>query len=337
MLVLVTAGSLSSSGLAIADDDDDFGGDEASESFSSDDQPEDSGEAASEETPERPRRKRRKHRKYRRDDDADQTRAEASATVDVDVRMSLRSGAPPASDQVTLPAGTSQIDVAVAANLTEGQTFAPLSIAPDVWYGATDALTLGIIYSSHAATGFMGGAGEALCVTGKAKGCASVMPNAGLDLRYGLASGSFAVAAEGAVLLRAFDPMTFAAKLGAVMRLRTEKLIVEVSPNIAVGINRREPAMEGSASGNADVANLPVTFLVPFGSTFAVSAQTGVIVPFKGAGKNYAIPASVGAHVSPTAGVLLNATLSIPAATGGTVTSTGFDNRTLTIGGSYAF
>src|SRR5438445_223145 len=78
--------------------------------------------------------------------------------------------------------------VVIARATLEG---APLSIAPDLWIGATDRLTLGAT-SSEAARGWVG-AGRGLCLRAGAHGCDARFRGAPADARSPLHAGAPAI------------------------------------------------------------------------------------------------------------------------------------------------
>src|SRR5215831_12535101 len=59
------------------------------------------------------------------------------------------------SGRMTLPGGTFYINGVVETNLASGATGKPISLAPDLWYGASDKLTLGLVHSSRGSSGFL--------------------------------------------------------------------------------------------------------------------------------------------------------------------------------------
>src|ERR1043166_1331962 len=93
------------------------------------------------------------------------------------------------ADQLTLPKGRLLLDAYIAASLNSGAVFKPFSISPDLWYGATDDITVGLVHSGLGTTGFIGGAGQSLCLSGTGGGCSDVYRNVGLDARYKLKVG----------------------------------------------------------------------------------------------------------------------------------------------------
>jgi hypothetical protein len=237
---------------------------------------------------------------------------------------------------VTLPKGRVLLDAYFAASLNSGNEFKPFSLSPDVWYGATDELTVGLVHSSVAGSGFMGGAGTALCLAGTGGGCADVYPGFGIDARYKLKSGMLAYAAEGGLYVRTFDPFVMAIKLGLVARWQQEKIAVELTPNLAVGVAGRTAEGMAEVTSNGETLNIPVTGMYAVTPKIAAALQTGLILPFQATGDTWAVPLSIGGFYTVNESINVNLAFSLLALVGGGA-STGFDARSLTLGGTYAF
>jgi hypothetical protein len=250
--------------------------------------------------------------------------------------VSSSSGGPEGTAQVTLPKGRVLLDAYFAASLVSGAEFKPFSLSPDVWYGATEELTVGLVHSSVGSSGFMGGAGTSLCLAGTGGACTDVYKGFGIDARYKLKSGMLAYAAEGGLYVTTFDPFVMAVKLGLVARWQQDKIAVEASPNLAIGIAGRTTG-EGMAEvvTNGETLNVPVTGLFAVTPQISAALQTGVILPLENTDA-WALPLSIGGFYHVNDSINVNLAFSLLALVGGG-DSTGFDARSLTLGGSYAF
>lgn len=270
---------------------------------------------------------------------------ETEPDADADAPPAVAAGATGAAagaDQVTLPKGRLLLDAFVEANLSSGAVFKPLSISPDLWYGATDDITVGLVHSAAGGSGVVGGVGNSLCLTGVDNGCADLYPGFGIDARYKLKTGTFAWAADaGVYALHLADPLEIAAKLGAVGRWHSGQLAIELEPNLFIGLTNRTVAMMVGTGTvdvalNRDILSLPVTALYSVTSAVAVSLQVAAVLPFEDAGDTYAIPLSIGGHYLVSDSFHLGLAFSLPQLVGGGA-QTGFDARSLTLGGTYAF
>src|SRR5262245_40262487 len=70
----------------------------------------------------------------------------------------------PVGERVVLPAKRLYARAALEIELSSGTAGDPVSLAPDVYYGVTPELTVGLLHSALARTGVMGGTGSSLCL-----------------------------------------------------------------------------------------------------------------------------------------------------------------------------
>ena len=201
------------------------------------------------------------------------------------------------SDQLVLPKGRAVVDAFLLVNLSSGAAFKPVSLSPDIWYGATDKLTVGLVHSTWGETGFAGvGIGDALCLSGSSNGCASVYHDVALDGRYELERGKWAWAADGGLdIISTSSPFELSLKAGAVGRWHAGKVAVELAPALYIALSHR------SAAGATDVANhdqlgIPVTLLYAQSPQVTLAAQVGLLLPFEDTSADYDVPLSLGAH-----------------------------------------
>jgi hypothetical protein len=264
--------------------------------------------------------------------------ARAASAQETETEAVATTASTAGTDQLTLPPSRLLLDAFVGINLSSDAVFKPFSISPDIWYGATEAITVGLVHSGVGASGFLGAPGTALCLTGASNGCADVYPGFGVDVRYKLKTGAFAWAADGGLYVNAFDPFQLAIKLGAIGRWTSDKIAVELAPNLFFGLTNRspEPVMMVAVEGNQEILNLPVTGLYALTPKASVALQTGVILPFQNTGDSYAIPLSIGGHFLAMPDLNVSLAFSLPKLVGGG-DDAGVDARVLTLGGTYAF
>jgi hypothetical protein len=234
-------------------------------------------------------------------------------------------GQPTGPDQVTMPKGSLLVNAFVEINLSTDAAFKPVSISPDVWYGVTDDLTLGLVHSGIGASGVIGGVGDALCITGSSNGCESVYSGVGIDARYRL-KGAWAV--DGGLFVNDFDPFALALKIGVLGRHRiNEQFALEVQPSLFIGLTERDT--------NKEVLAIPVTAAFALQPKFSLYAQLAFITPFESAGDLWLFGASLGARYRVSDHLDLGLAFSLPALAGG-ADGTGADARSITLGVSYA-
>jgi len=243
------------------------------------------------------------------------------------------------SDQLTLPKGRLLLNAFFEMNLSDEAVFKPFSISPDVWYGATDALTIGLVHSGLGRTGFMGGFGDSLCLAAKADGCTDIYRNVGLDVRYKLKAGApLSYAVDGGIYASSLDPdIVLAVKLGLSGRWSKDKLAIEFQPNVFIGVTERETGEgEAAVTTNGEVLNVPVTAFYAVAPKIALSLQAGVVIPFENTSDGWFVPVSIGGHYFVNESLGFNLAFSLPRLIAGTAPDT-FDARSLTVGGTYAF
>lgn len=244
-----------------------------------------------------------------------------------DIRAELRPADPSqAGERMVLPMQRVLVQGFVEVNLSSDAALKPVSIAPDAWYGLDDALTLGLIHSTSGTTGFFGGVGSGLCITGSSNGCDSVYDNVGLAARYHLLSKPVVLAADAGVFVRDFDPFQLAVKAGVVGKWQVAKVSLLFQPNLFIGITERD-------SGNKELLNIPVAGMLSLTPTLGLGLQTGVVLPLSGTGDLWQLPVSIGARYMATGMLSVDGVFSLPLIAGGDAyANTGFDARVLTLG-----
>lgn len=242
-------------------------------------------------------------------------------------------------EQLTLQKGRLVVNAYLAIGLSNGAAFKPISLSPDVWYGVTDDITAGLVHSGVGTTGFIGDAGQSLCLTGS-DNCGDLYKNVGVEGRYKLKMGGIALAVDGGLYSgHVTDLKLLVVKAGAVGRWHSGPLAVEAAPNLAIAVtDRSSTTTVGGVSvttGNADTLNLPATALYTLNAMITLAAQTGFVLPLENTGDAYAIPLSVGAFYKVNDQLNVTAAFSLPRLIA--ASSGGIDARSLTLGGSYAF
>lgn len=200
------------------------------------------------------------------------------------------------SGRMTMPGGKVLLDAIVEANLGKSAVGKPFSIAPDIWYGASDKLTLGLVHSGRGETGFLTGAGRGLCFGDKDGACAiglgKIYTSAGAEARIGLTEGGFPFALAIGAVAEAFKPeLVVSGKIGLIGRWQSNHAALELAPTVFAGITQRKVA---GVSTNEDVFSLPVTLFLKLSPGFAIAVQSGVSLTIEHAADTYVVPAAVG-------------------------------------------
>lgn len=245
------------------------------------------------------------------------------------------------SGRMTMPGGKFYLNAVAETNLAKGTEGKPISIAPDLWYGASDKLTLGLVHSSRGATGFLTGFVNGLCFRGGSGGgaCAGGLGNiyttAGAEARIAISEGGFALALPIGVYASAFKPdVVLSAKLGLIGRLQAGPLALELQPTLFAGLTQRKSNMAGTAS-NEDRFGLPLTLLFQLSPAFALAAQSGVTLVVEHAKDTYQVPAALGLAWWVTPKLSVDVAFGLAAVVDNNSMTKPFDSRSLTLGVGY--
>jgi hypothetical protein len=243
--------------------------------------------------------------------------------------VSATAGTTTMGERVTVPASRVLIRADVGINLSTDTAGDPISIAPDVWYGVNDKLTVGLVHSFVAITGFMGIPIPAGICIGDA--CGNAYTTVGGMARYTLSQNkNMAVAVEGGAIAFGTDPLELSIKLGIAGRYRVNKqLAIDFQPALFFGATERD-------GGNKELVVLPVTAVYGINKKVGLLLQSGVAFPFEDADQQFFIPVTVGGTYAVNQQVSLYAAFSLPFLAGGDAFPTGVDGRVFSIGGGYA-
>ena len=241
-----------------------------------------------------------------------------------------------ASGRMTMPGGKILLNTIVEANLGKGAAGKPFSVAPDLWYGASDKLTLGLVHSGRGITGFLTGAGRGLCFGDKEGACAfglgKIYTTAAVEARIGLTEGGFPLALSIGAVAEAFEPeLVLSGKIGLVGRTQG-KVALEVAPTVFAGITQRKVL---DAGVNEEVFSLPVTLFFKLSPSFAIALQSGVVLTLQQAADSYEIPAAAGFAwwVSPKFSI--DVAFGLDAVVDKNDMTKAFDGRSLSLGVGY--
>jgi hypothetical protein len=191
---------------------------------------------------------------------------------------------------LVLPKGKIAIMGAIEVNLSKDAVAKPFSIAPDVWYGVNEKLSVGLVHSAFGQSGFMLGGGQGLCLAGEDNGCAKVYNNVAVDAKYlVMGDGPLQLAANGGVnIWQLSDPMLLSIKVGVVGQYTAGKIIVGFAPNVWVGATERD--------FNKELLNVPVSAMFAVNPKLAAGIQVGISGPLDGFGDFYRVPLVIGGH-----------------------------------------
>jgi hypothetical protein len=232
---------------------------------------------------------------------------------------------------LTRPAGALDVSLTLEANVSADRALAPVSLAPDVTYGVTSDFTLALVQSGAAVTGFRGGAGSGVCVSGAADGCPGVYRNVGLEGLYSLAAGTLAAAASlGLHLQPVSDPLTFKVKVGAKTRAQLGAVAIGFNPCVFLALSERD--------GATDSLWLPVSLSMKPLPRLTTGLGTGVKVPdLSAAGDGWQVALGAFAQVQVQEPLALGASFVLGNVVGGEATADGLESRFAQVWMTYGF
>ena len=206
----------------------------------------------------------------------------------------------------------------VNVNLSAGAVGKPVSLAPSVWYGISDNLSIGLTHDGgttgmsprpgiRVTTIEIGTvidtevSGVGICVTGTGDGnCPKPYDNVGADVLIGVASGKLGFAAHIGVDVLSIDQMTIGARLGGLGRFAlASKIALVFDPRVQVGITDRD--------FNGDGLDVPIWVWFEPSPTLGFYLHTGIAGPFDGFADAFNVPVGVGASIRAGAKLTLGA------------------------------
>ncbi|HWO21878.1 MAG TPA: hypothetical protein VNO30_24085 [Kofleriaceae bacterium] len=194
----------------------------------------------------------------------------------------------------------------VNINLSADAVGKPISLAPSVWYGIDDKLTVGLTHDGGSTVwtprpGFrtitldilgmtvtgLGGAG--ICLTGDENGCSGIYDNVGVDALYSIKNERFSLAAHPGIDVFSFDPFTLSLRVGVLGRyLVNDKIAVVFDPRIKIGITERD--------FNKETIDVPIWAWYAINDKISAYLHTGFNAAFDGFGDTLTIPLQLGAN-----------------------------------------
>jgi hypothetical protein len=183
------------------------------------------------------------------------------------------------------PAGMVSARVLLDINLSADRAGKPISLAPDLYYSATDRLQIGLLHTGP--MGWQSRPGVGLCLTGDSNGCPKVYDNVGFDLMYGLDFGQTHLSLHSSLFLSSFDPLTASVALGFAGKLHlTEHVAVFFDPKVAIAVSERDT--------QDDAIYIPAELEFQLARATTFKLLTGLSGGFSAFGDTYQIPVGVG-------------------------------------------
>jgi len=210
--------------------------------------------------------------------------------------LSLATATASAAPGLTLDPGQLFVQLDLELNASSGAVGKPVSIAPDVSIGATEDLTFSLIHSTYGTTGFRGGTGLGLCVTGSSGGCAHPYNNVGGEALYSVVKGDAALALVAGLYSLDLSNSFVDLKVGMKMKLSSGPLALTVNPSAYAALDKRDAMV-----ANADQLYVPIGLSYKLSPVVAAGIGSGIKGPLGGFtrfGNTYTVPFGVNAVVT---------------------------------------
>ena len=183
------------------------------------------------------------------------------------------------------PAGMVSARILLDINLSTDKVGKPVSIAPDLYYSATDRLQFGILHQGP--MGWQALPGVGLCVTGTDNGCPHLYDNVGFDIMYGLAFDQIHMSLHSSLFLDSFDPVTMSVALGVAAKIHLgHSLALYLDPKIAIAVTERDT--------NDDAVYVPLELAAQIGKQTTFKLLSGISGRLSTFGDSYQIPFGIG-------------------------------------------
>jgi hypothetical protein len=196
---------------------------------------------------------------------------------------------------LTLPKGALVIaGQTVEINLSDNAVFKPVSLAPSIWYGIDDKLTLGLSHDLGTTpwSPRVLFPGFGICITGESNGCGKFYNNASIEGLYSLTNDKLSVALHPALDILSFDPFELGLRIGILGKYAIDdKMTIVFDPRIYFQFTERDTAM---GSGGPDLIDLPIWYHYAIDHKLSAYAGTGFLAPFDGFSDFYLIPFLLG-------------------------------------------
>jgi hypothetical protein len=213
--------------------------------------------------------------------------ADTGAGDDVPAITSAPDGHSAVSRGVQNPAGLLSARLTLAVNLSSDRVGKPISLVPNLYYGVTDRLQLGLVHDGPMRWQSRPGLG--LCLSGSDGGCPSVYDNIGLDAMFGLLYGQeLHLSAHGALYLTSFDPASAMVALGVTAKIHVgDSLAIYADPQLGLAVNERDV--------RDDALFMPIELQYQAGVMTSLKLLTGVSGSLSAFGDTVEVPVGIGA------------------------------------------
>jgi hypothetical protein len=169
-------------------------------------------------------------------------------------------------------------------NLSSETSGDPTFVAPDLFFGVSDKLTVGVTHD----IGF--------CISGDA--CDPAYNDLGLKALFAIMqAGNLQAAVHGGLLIPSLDPLVAGLEIGMAGKIVGGPIALVFDPSLYVGMAGRDEASFRSFDGlyNTETFRLPIDLQYQLNFQTMVFLSSGVNGPLDGFGDVYRVPVGLGA------------------------------------------
>lgn len=158
----------------------------------------------------------------------------------------------------------------------------PTSLAPDLFYSASDTVQIGLLHTGP--MGWQSRPGSGLCLTGTSDGCPKIYNNVGFDFMYGLLFGDFHLSLHSSLfLLFVPEPTAVMWTIGLTGKFHfTNAVALLFDPQVGVMLAHRDRYKEQLF--------IPVELQFQVGAAASLKVLSGVSGQLSELGDTYQIP-----------------------------------------------
>ena len=186
---------------------------------------------------------------------------------------------------VQAPGGLFTARLLLLINASKNSFGEPTSLAPDLFYGVSDTVQIGLLHTGP--MGWQSGPGSGLCLTGTPQ-CPRVYNNVGLDLMYGLLFGDFHLSLHSSLFVMPIaDPTGVMWTIGLTGKVHlTDAVALFFDPQIGVMLANRARYKEQLF--------IPAELQFQLGAMASLKVLSGVTGQLSALGDTYRVPLGLG-------------------------------------------
>ncbi len=184
------------------------------------------------------------------------------------------------------PGGLFTARVQLLVNASKDSFGKPTSLAPDLFYSASDTVQIGLLHTGP--MGWQSRPGVGLCLSGTANGCPKVYNNVGFDLMYGLLFGDFHLSLHSSLyLFRIPEPTGVMWTIGLTGKFHfTDAVALFFDPQVGVMLTHRDIYKEQLF--------IPLELQFQTSADVSVKVLSGVLGQLSELGDTYQVPLGLG-------------------------------------------